>query len=224
MHQNHFWLREKVDGTLSSFYDPHDEIIPAIKQWQKQQSHFHLHINGYSHTGKTHLIYGLINEFHGKDILLINKATQTSYAVDELLTRTILIIDDLTSIIDHRFSTEQFIELYNHRLNKTLPLITASCPIDPASYKADLVSRINAATPVHTNDQYSPSELIHLHQLIANRHGYHIEQTVAQKLVTFYERRISIQLPILFNFLEYLQVMKKNPSISSFSTFQKTLD
>ena len=224
MHQNHFWLHEKIDNALASFFDPNSDIIPAIKQWKAQRKHFHLHITGPSYTGKTHLIYGLINEFAGHDALFINQhSQQVINHPEELLTPSILIIDDLTNIIDNMISTEQFIALYNHRLGNRLPLITAGEELEKMNHKADLVSRIKSATLIQTHDRYAPNDLVHLHQLIAKRHGYNLDQSVALKLATFYEKRVSVQLPVLFEFLQYLQATKKNPSVSSFSAFQKAL-
>tara|TARA_Y200000002_G_scaffold189472_1_gene156355 strand:- start:5593 stop:6267 length:675 start_codon:yes stop_codon:yes gene_type:complete len=223
MSQQYFWLNEKIDCHLDTFFDPERKIVSAIKSWLAEPPYFHLHITGPEKSGKTHLLFAIINELKNDPILFISQKTPKSSDLTAYFEIPVLILDNLDYLINHTIPAESFIDLYNHRLNNNLPMLTAARDMLPLASREDVISRMHTAITLETPQTYSDNHLYQLHQIITKRYGYELNETLSKKIIEQHNRQTSVQIDIIFSYLGYLQTHQKTPNRSSLSDFLKVL-
>jgi chromosomal replication initiation ATPase DnaA len=219
MNQKHFWLNEPIDPHFESFYDPQNILVQPIQSWLDQNQHFHLHIHGPHLSGKTHLLYACMQNH--PSVFFCNQENINWLNLNDHHQKTLCIIDDIDQLMPDTLSAEKFIELYNERLNANMKLITTSSHKKILLARDDLKSRFQSAIWQNTYLNFSPTEIEHLHPLIARRFDYELDPRIAKKLATLFSKDVTTQIGLLFDYLDYLQTGQKKPSLQSFSAFSK---
>ncbi|MBM4211119.1 MAG: hypothetical protein FJ186_01090 [Gammaproteobacteria bacterium] len=219
MNQKHFWLKEPIDPYFESFYDPQNKLIPRIQTWLEQKSHFHLHIQGPHLSGKTHLLYACMQKKTSVFFCSMDNIQWSDISTHQ--NKDLCVIDDIDQLLPHAISPEQFIDLYNERLNTGKKLITTASDQSILTSRDDLKSRFQSAIWHDCYHSFSPGELEKLHLFIAKRFDYNLDKNVTLKLATLFPKDVTTQIKLLFDFLDFLQTYRKKPNAQSFALFSK---